>query len=65
MDNPENEFVQIHQEGIRSEATISAGSQAIRDSQPTLIDRCLSCLGDALIQHWTRLKERAYTRLTS
>jgi hypothetical protein len=65
MDNPENEFVQIHQEGIRSEATMR---QALRQSgitNPNVMDRSLTWLGDALIRAGTILKGHAYTRLTA
>jgi hypothetical protein len=65
MDNPESEFVQIHQEGIRSEAIIR---QALRQSgltNPSMVDRIITWLGDALIRAGTSLKQRSFTRLTA
>jgi hypothetical protein len=65
MDNLENEFVQIHQEGIRRETNIR---HALRQSgivNAPIIDRGLSLLGDTLIHMGTRLKERGYTTLTA
>jgi len=65
MVNLENETIRIHQEVIRREAIIS---KALRQSglvNPPLIDRGLTLLGDSLIRMGTRLKERAYTRLTA
>jgi hypothetical protein len=63
MDNPESDFVQIHQEKIRHEAKIR---QALRQSgmvRPHVIDRGFSLLGDTLIRMGTRLKEHAHTRI--
>jgi hypothetical protein len=65
MDNPECELVQIHQEGIRSEAIIRQALRQSGLSNPNVIDRSLTWLGDALIHAGTSLKERAYTRLTA
>jgi hypothetical protein len=65
MVNPENEFIQIHQEVIRREANFR---QTLRQSgivNPPLMDRGLTLLGNTLIRMGTRLKERAYTRLTA
>jgi hypothetical protein len=65
MDNLDNEFIQIHQEVSRCESYIS---QVLRQSgmpPPSLMDRGLSMLGDTLIRVGTRLKGRAYTRLTA
>jgi hypothetical protein len=65
MDNLENEFVQIHQEGIRRETNIR---HALRQSgmlNAPIIDRGFSLLGDTLIHMGIRLKERGYPRLTA
>jgi hypothetical protein len=65
MDNLESEFVQIHQEGIRHEASIR---QALKQSgliEPHIIDRAFTLLGDTLIHMGTRLKEHAYTKITA
>jgi hypothetical protein len=65
MDYLENEILQIHQESIRREAYLR---QVIRQSGmllPPFIDRVSTFMGDLLIRLGTRLKERAYTKLTT
>jgi len=65
MDNPEIEFVQMHQEGIRSEAIIRQALKQSGITNPNLMDRSLTWLGDVLIRAGTILKGHAYTRLTA
>ena len=65
MENLENELIQIHQEGIRSEAMLK---QALKQSgmiNPPMFRRAIPVLGDALIRVGTRLKQRSYTRLSA
>ena len=65
MDNLDRELVQIHQEGIRNEATIR---QVLRQSgitNPNVMDRSLTWLGNSLIRAGTILKEHAYSKLTA
>jgi hypothetical protein len=63
MDNPESEFVQIHQEAIRSEANIRQALMRSGLTKPSMGDRIITWLGDALIRTGTSLKQRSYTRL--
>jgi hypothetical protein len=65
MENLENELIQIHQEGIRSEAMLR---QALKQSgmiNPPVFRRAIPVLGEALIRVGTRLKQPSYTRLSA
>jgi hypothetical protein len=65
MENLENELIQIHQEGIRSEALLR---QALKQSgmiNPPVFRRAIPVLGEALIRVGTRLKQPSYTRLSA
>ena len=65
MDNPESEFVQIHQEAIRSEAIIRQALMRSGLTNPGKGDQIITWLGDTLIRAGTSLKQRSYTRLTA
>jgi hypothetical protein len=63
METLENELIQIHQEGIRSEAMLR---QALKQSgmiNPPMFRRAVPMLGEALIRIGTSLKQRSYPGL--
>lgn len=65
MVEQEYELIQIHLENLRRETSLR---QALSQSgliKPSILDRVSSILGDALIRVGTRLKQHAYTRLTT
>ena len=65
MENLENEIIQIHQEGIRSEAMLKQALKQSGMNNPPMFQRAIPVLGEALIRVGTRLKQRSYTRLSA
>lgn len=65
MDNLGIEYILIHQEVIRREASISRAIRQAAPPRPHLVDRVTTNLGDMLISLGTRLKERTSNQLTT
>jgi len=65
MENLEYELMKMHLETIRREADTRLAIKRAGLSVSSLSERVLPFFGEMLIQLGTRLKERAYTRLTT
>lgn len=65
MDNLGIEYILIHQEFMRREASISRAIRQAVPPRPNLADRMTTSLGNMLISLGTRMKERTSSRLTT
>ena len=65
METMRNQTIQIHDEFILREASLHLALEQSGLINPSITQRALLRLGEALIQLGTRLKEHSYRKLTA